>query len=80
MQIDFKERGKWVEMNEDIILRLVKPYVKDSAITYCEFNKLFSILSRKEQYTVCDILFNNVIDLVDSHPADDAISLDINEG
>ena len=66
-------------MNEDIILRLVKPYVKDSAITYGEFNKLFSILSRKEQYTVCDILFNNGIDLVDSHPADDAIILDIDE-
>lgn len=64
-------------MNEGIILGMAKPYVKDGAITYDEFDRLFSILSRKEQYKVCDILFNNGIDLVDSHVADDAIVPDI---
>lgn len=64
-------------MNEGIILSMAKPYVKDDAITYDEFDQLFSILSRKEQYTVCDVLFNNGINLVDSHVADDAIVPDI---
>ena len=64
-------------MNEEIILSMAKPYVKDGAITYDEFDQLFSILSRKEQYTVCEVLFNNGINLVDSHVAEDAVVLDI---
>ena len=64
-------------MNEEIILSIVKPYVKDSAITYDEFDQLFSILSRKEQYAVCDVLFNNGINLIDSHVAEDALVFDI---
>ena len=36
-------------MNEDIILRLVKPYVKDSAITYGEFNKLFTHFEESDE-------------------------------
>ena len=64
-------------MNEEIILSMVKPYIKDSAITYDEFDQLFSILSRKEQYTVSEVLFNNGINLVDSHVAEDDIVLDI---
>lgn len=64
-------------MNEEIILNMVKPYVEDSAITYDEFDQLFSILSRKEQYAVCEVLFNNGINLVDSHVAEDILILDI---
>jgi RNA polymerase primary sigma factor len=64
-------------VNEEIILNIAKPYVKDSAITYDEFDQLFSILSRKEQYAVCDVLFNNGINLVDSNVAEDALVLDI---
>lgn len=64
-------------MNEEIILSMAKPYVKDGAITYDEFDQLFSILSRKEQYKVSEVLFNNGINLVDSHVAEDALVLDI---
>ena len=63
-------------MNKEIILSMAKPYVKDGAITYDEFDQLFSILSRKEQYTVSELLFNNGINLVDSHVAEDALVLD----
>ena len=64
-------------MNEEIILGMVGPYVKDSAITYNEFDQIFSILSRKEQYTVTDILYKNGIDLVDAHIKDDILVLDV---
>lgn len=60
-------------MNEEIILGMVKPYIKDSTITYDEFDQLFSILSRKEQYIVCEVLFNNGISLVDRYIAEDAL-------
>lgn len=52
-------------MNEDIILNMAKPYVKDTSITYSEFDGIFSMLSIKEQYEVTDILFRNGINLVD---------------
>ena len=64
-------------MNEKIILSMAKPYVKDGAITYDDFDQLFSILSRKEQYSVSEVLFNNGINLVDSHSTEDALILDI---
>lgn len=67
-------------MNEEIILGMVGPYVKDGAITYDEFDQIFSILSRKEQYTVTDILHKNGIDLVDAHIEDDALVLDVDIG
>ncbi len=37
-------------MNEEIILSMVEPYVKDGSITYDEFDMLFYFLSKKEQY------------------------------
>jgi RNA polymerase primary sigma factor len=52
-------------MNVEIILSMVKPYVKDGAITYDEFDKIFSILSRKEQYAVSEVLFKNGVNLID---------------
>lgn len=64
-------------MNEEIILNMVKPYMKDGAITYNEFDKIFSILSRKEQYAVTDILYKNRINLVDAHIEDDVPILDV---
>ncbi len=64
-------------MNEEIILSMVKPYVKDVAITYDEFDQLFSILSRKEQYKVSEVLFNNGINLVDSQVTEDELVLAI---
>lgn len=76
--IDYKTmRGGRIVMNEEIILGMVGPYVKDGTITYNEFDQIFSILSRKEQYTVTDILYKNGIDLVDAHIEDDILVLDV---
>lgn len=63
-------------MNVEIILSMVKSYVKDGAITYDEFDKIFSVLSRKEQYTVSEILFKNGISLVDERVTEEE-SLDV---
>lgn len=52
-------------MNEEIVLNMCKPYVKDGSITYIEFDRIFNMLSIKEQYIVTDILFKNGINLVD---------------
>lgn len=66
-------------MNEDIILSMASPYVKDGAITYDEFDKIFSFLSRKEQYAVTEILYKKGINLVDSHVKEEAIILDVDD-
>ena len=50
-------------MDEKIILKMVEPYLKDSSITYEEFDNLFEMLSRKEQYAALDILANHSIEL-----------------
>lgn len=67
-------------MNEEIVLSMAGPYVKDGAITYGEFDRIFSVLSRKEQYAATDILYKNGIDLVDAHIDDDALVLDVESG
>lgn len=52
-------------MNEQVIFSMVQPYVKNGSITYDEFDNIFYMLSRKEQYAVVDILYENSIELVD---------------
>ncbi len=51
-------------MNTDIIIGMVSPYLKDSQITYNEFEKIFSMLSLHEQYQVLDMLALNEIEVV----------------
>ena len=53
-------------MNEEIILKMVNPYLKNGNLTYDDFENIFCILSLKEQYKVSEILFNNGIDLIDT--------------
>ena len=62
-------------MNENIILSMAEPYVKDGTITYFEFDNIYSVLSRKEQYEVTEILHQNGIELVDS----DTVVLDVDD-
>lgn len=50
-------------LNEEIILKMVKPYVRNKSITYFEFDNIFNFLSRKEQYEVANILDRNDISL-----------------
>ena len=52
-------------MNEEIIINMVKPYIKNNSITYNEFDSIYNFLSKKEQYLVVEILFKNNICLVD---------------
>ncbi|WP_312458317.1 sigma-70 family RNA polymerase sigma factor [Proteiniclasticum sp.] len=52
-------------MNKEIIIKMVKPLVKNNQLTYDQFHEIFSMLSRKEQYDVTNILEENQIELVD---------------
>ena len=52
-------------MNEKLILGMVQKYVKKGQLTYDDFEKVFDMLSTKEQYAAIDILYKNSIELVD---------------
>ena len=53
-------------MNEQLIIEMARPYVKDGSITYEEFDHIYEMLSLKEKYAVVEILYNNGIDLIDA--------------
>lgn len=61
-------------MNEEIILQMIQPYVKDGFITYNEFDGIFEFLSLKEQYAVVELLFEKGISLKDNDLQDDISS------
>ena len=50
-------------MNEEIVLSMIEPYVKNGSITYDEFDMLFYFLSKKEQYSVTNVLAAHGIEL-----------------
>lgn len=52
-------------MNTEVILKMVRPYLKDNQLTFKDFKNLFSFLSRQEQYGVVDLLVDNKIDFID---------------
>ena len=54
-------------MNENIIMGMVANYLQNRALTYHEFDQIFSMLSLHEQYSVLEVLDKNNIELVDSH-------------
>ena len=68
-------------MNENLILSMVQPYVKDDSITYEQFDRIYDMLSLKEQYTVTEILYRNGINLVDEDEQinEDAYIFEVNE-
>jgi len=53
-------------MNEDLILQVVKPLIKNSSLSYEDFDRVFHMLSLKEQYAVTGILYRNGIELCSS--------------
>ena len=63
-------------MNEEIILKMVEPYIKEASITYEEFDNLFVMLSRKEQYSVLDLLEKNHIDIRPDEDEEDFEDID----
>lgn len=66
-------------MNVELIVSMAQSIARDSAITYDEFDKLYCDLTRKEQYEVVNILYENGIDLIDQHVDDEASVLDSEE-
>lgn len=55
-------------MNNDVILEMVKPYVKGNVLTYDDFDEIFNFLKLKEQYKVIEVLDSNNIELSESYP------------
>ncbi|MBR5090782.1 MAG: sigma-70 family RNA polymerase sigma factor [Ruminiclostridium sp.] len=63
-------------MNENIILSMIKPYLKGMLLTYDDFDNIFSdILSPKEQYEITSLLADKGIELVDSYDEQEDASL-----
>lgn len=63
-------------MNEEIILKMINPYLKNDTLTYEEFENIFCILSLKEQYQVSEILYSKGIELVDKDIEEDVLDID----
>ena len=66
-------------MNEQLILDMAKPFVKDGRLTYEQFDIIYDMLSRREQYQVVEILFCHDIELFDEEALDDEEILDLDE-
>ena len=66
-------------MNENIIMGMVAPYLKGNALTYHEFEQIFSMLSLQEQYGVLELLDKKNIELVDSHQASNNTTGDLSD-
>lgn len=58
-------------MNEELILKMAEPSIKDGVLTYAMFDKIYSMLSLREQYQVCEILHKNSIELLDSYKGEE---------
>lgn len=53
-------------LNREYILEAIRPYLtKDKKLRESDFNRLFSGLTRKEQYQIIEILIDEDIDYVD---------------
>lgn len=64
-----------VPMNISVILKMIQPWInKKKQMTYDRFEKVFSMLDRKEQYEVINVLRENGVELVD------VIEEDISDG
>lgn len=68
-------------LNREYILEAIRPYLtKDKKLRESDFNRLFSDLTRKEQYQIIEILIDADIDYVDdeaSPPIDQKSNIDI---
>lgn len=53
-------------MNEEIILQMAKPYVENGVLSYDLFDRIYNMLSLREKYQVCEILYNHNIQLSDA--------------
>lgn len=66
-------------MNEEMVLKMVEPYVKDNSITYNQFDNIFEFLSKQEQGIVLGILQKRGISVIDNQVSEDLFVLDADE-
>lgn len=69
-------------MNEQLVLDMAKPFVKDGRLTYEQFDVIYDMLSRREQYQVVEILFCHDIELYDEEALEkdeEILELDIDD-
>lgn len=52
-------------MNEQLIINMAKPFVKDGYLTFEQFDAIYDMLPRREQYQVVDVLSCHGIELID---------------
>lgn len=58
---------------------MVHPYLENNKITYDEFDKIFEMLSIKEQYQVVNILANNGVELVEEKESTSGLADDVSQ-
>lgn len=59
-------------MNKELILNVVKPHLNSkNELTYSDFDDLFSSLENQEKYSVCNLLIDSGIELVDEKSIED---------
>ena len=67
-------------LNTEYILEAIRPYLtKDKKLREGDFNRLFSTLTRKEQYEIIKILIDKDIDYVDDEESDLILQEDVIE-
>lgn len=68
-------------MNEELVYKMIKPYIKDNTLKYSVFYRLFSMLRKPEQYAIINLIedkFN--IELIDDEfDSSDLIDPDADE-
>lgn len=67
-------------MNTELVLEMVSGFLHNNALTYDDFESIFEMLSKREQYKICDILDENNIILCDEYENDQfSLMGDIND-
>ncbi len=64
-------------MNEEVIMGMVQPYLKNNSLLYSEFEKIFNMLSVKEQISVSDILDRKGITILEESDDEDIQNFEI---
>ena len=59
-------------MNEELVMKMAQPSIKNGILTYALFDRIYGMLSLREQYQVCEILNKNSIQLVDDYENEDS--------
>lgn len=62
-------------MNEQKILDMAKPFVRDGCLTYKQFEIIYDMLPLREQYMVVEILFCHDIALIDAKDDEEVLQL-----